>query len=368
MFDIENISFLSQPNEFYERFISELEKCNEAYMCSLYIGTDDQCERILEIISKRNIEGKKTCVIVDKNRASRINLFKSRLKFHNIEDNFFFMDNNSYFFLPTLFREITGVLHSKIYMFDETIIISGANLQDEYFTQRMDRYLVIKSQPLVDYLYNSVFWIYDQKPYRKNRQDGEPDKLCKKETVIIPYTNKNEIDILKIILANEFESVTFSTAYINFTDKHLEILKDVKLNLIIPSPKAHTFKFNSKGEKYITENYVQNIKDVIQKLPNLILREYTKHDTTFHCKGLWCFGDDFTVTIIGSSNFNYRSIYRDIESNFVIISKNSTSKNSIQNELDEIKKFSIFVDKNEMLDRKVCFLSMVCRRILKKYL
>ena len=41
----------------------------------------------------------------------------------------------------SLLREIFGVFHMKVYIFDDTdLIISGANLSEEYFTDRIDRY------------------------------------------------------------------------------------------------------------------------------------------------------------------------------------------------------------------------------------
>ena len=34
--------------------------------------------------------------------------------------------------------EIFGVLHIKIFIFDNTVILTGANLQENYFTTRKD--------------------------------------------------------------------------------------------------------------------------------------------------------------------------------------------------------------------------------------
>jgi phosphatidylserine/phosphatidylglycerophosphate/cardiolipin synthase-like enzyme len=40
--------------------------------------------------------------------------------------------------------EIKGVHHQKIALFDDTVIIGGANLSHSYFTNRRDRYFKIK--------------------------------------------------------------------------------------------------------------------------------------------------------------------------------------------------------------------------------
>ena len=37
-------------------------------------------------------------------------------------------------------REIFGLHHMKLYIFDNDVMISGANLSESYFTTRIDRY------------------------------------------------------------------------------------------------------------------------------------------------------------------------------------------------------------------------------------
>ena len=43
--------------------------------------------------------------------------------------------------------EIKGVHHQKIAIFDDTIIIGGANLSHNYFLNRRDRYMKFKEAP-----------------------------------------------------------------------------------------------------------------------------------------------------------------------------------------------------------------------------
>ena len=43
----------------------------------------------------------------------------------------------------------------KFYIFDNNILITGANLSEEYFTTRQDRYYYIKDSPeLANYLFD----------------------------------------------------------------------------------------------------------------------------------------------------------------------------------------------------------------------
>lgn len=51
--------------------------------------------------------------------------------------------------------EINGVHHQKIYIFDDSVIIGGANLSHNYFLNRKDRYLHFKECPdFTDYLFD----------------------------------------------------------------------------------------------------------------------------------------------------------------------------------------------------------------------
>jgi CDP-diacylglycerol---glycerol-3-phosphate 3-phosphatidyltransferase len=49
--------------------------------------------------------------------------------------------------IPPRFTETLGVFHAKAFVFDKhTIILSGANLSEDYFSNRQDRYVLIKCQ------------------------------------------------------------------------------------------------------------------------------------------------------------------------------------------------------------------------------
>ncbi len=55
--------------------------------------------------------------------------------------------------LPKRINEGWGLLHMKLYGIDDEIIMSGANLSSDYFTNRQDRYHVIKSKQITDYFH-----------------------------------------------------------------------------------------------------------------------------------------------------------------------------------------------------------------------
>lgn len=52
---------------------------------------------------------------------------------------------------PPRWNELLGLQHMKVYLFDDAVIISGANLSNDYFTNRQDRYILIEDKPLADF-------------------------------------------------------------------------------------------------------------------------------------------------------------------------------------------------------------------------
>lgn len=77
--------------------------------------------------------------------------------------------------MPKRINEGWGLQHMKLYGFDDEIMLSGANLSDDYFTNRLDRYHLFKSKPLADYyhtIHDAVCELsYDLVP-QKGQQGG----------------------------------------------------------------------------------------------------------------------------------------------------------------------------------------------------
>ena len=57
----------------------------------------------------------------------------------------------------TAFYEMKGTFHTKFLVFDNNVILTGANISEEYFLDRKDRYILINNCPeLADYLQDIV--------------------------------------------------------------------------------------------------------------------------------------------------------------------------------------------------------------------
>ncbi|KAI1317934.1 CDP-diacylglycerol--glycerol-3-phosphate 3-phosphatidyltransferase [Mortierella claussenii] len=53
--------------------------------------------------------------------------------------------------MPPRFNEGIGLMHMKVYAFDDTLIMSGANMSHDYFTNRQDRYITFHSKDITEY-------------------------------------------------------------------------------------------------------------------------------------------------------------------------------------------------------------------------
>mmetsp|Transcript_122 Transcript_122/g.113 ORF Transcript_122/g.113 Transcript_122/m.113 type:complete len:656 (-) Transcript_122:89-2056(-) len=80
--------------------------------------------------------------------------------------------------IPSPLNEALGVFHLKIYIIDDELILSGANLSEEYFTDRLDRYIsfVGGANGLVDF-YSDLIDILSDYAIEYNPDDSAKQKL-----------------------------------------------------------------------------------------------------------------------------------------------------------------------------------------------
>lgn len=87
-----------------------------------------------------------TVPAIQRNRRICLGLFHSPL-----------LSGLLYHVLPPRINEILGVFHTKVFLVDNSVVLTGANLSEQYLVDRQDRYIVIRDCPeLADALYNLV--------------------------------------------------------------------------------------------------------------------------------------------------------------------------------------------------------------------
>ncbi|KAH9852718.1 hypothetical protein C2E23DRAFT_824988 [Lenzites betulinus] len=161
-----SVSILHEPRLFYQTLISMIRNARyRVFISSLYIGSED-----IELIdamkaSLRNNPALHIYLHLDLNRSTRpgadstaqtllpllrehpdrvhVSLFRSP-KLKGLMARL----------VPPRFNEGWGTWHPKVYGADDSLVISGANMNTSYFTNRQDRYLHFTDQSrLADYCF-----------------------------------------------------------------------------------------------------------------------------------------------------------------------------------------------------------------------
>lgn len=116
--------------------------------------------------------------------------------------------------------------------------------------------------------------------------------------------------------------IKLATGYFNLQEEFLDVIKKnpgIKAEFLTSSPRANGFYKAGRFKKYIPGMYRVNELAVLKstaKNENVKIFEWESGEWTFHGKGAWIYedGEDLpSATIIGSSNYSFRSNRRDTE-------------------------------------------------------
>ncbi|KDR68583.1 hypothetical protein GALMADRAFT_1036264 [Galerina marginata CBS 339.88] len=152
------IRILVGPSQFYATLLDIILKAERRiFISSLYIGSEEE-ELISALAGRLRVKPDlKLDLLLDLNRSTRpgrdstakillplLNEFPSRI-------NVLMFRSPSLRgilakVVPPRFNEGWGTWHAKIYGADDNVMISGANLNNSYFTNRQDRYLCFTGQ------------------------------------------------------------------------------------------------------------------------------------------------------------------------------------------------------------------------------
>lgn len=343
------------------------------------------------------------------------------------------------------YNEIVSLQHIKVYLFDNDFIISGANLNEQYFTNRQDRYIYVRNCPqLGDYLERLIqaigsismhlnsdgtfsfeldpldernkqqiqFKLREQieqlnrdylkaeprsaaKTSGKNKIDkasnsrSESAAGSKSETMIYPLLQmkKFEINSDETFTKFVFSSLTdasklkLASGYFNLTqDYQQSIFKaaasqpNSSIELVMASEQVNSF-YKAKGPiQHIPSVYTQLSKNFLEDLnskllDNVRLLSYFRSNWTFHAKGLWlqpATTSDYFLSLCGSPNFGYRSVYRDLELQMAILTKDDNLVQQFLNEYENISRYSTSISTPDQLPF-VSYWVRIATRLVKSF-
>lgn len=300
---------------------------------------------------------------------------------------------------PARWNELLGLQHMKIYLFDDTVIISGANLSNDYFTNRQDRYIEIEDRRLANFFANLIGRVQEfslrvenktgeiklhnnwkHLPYGRNHLKfaDEAKKRIQTffdrtyeeqknfiddnaaDTWIFPTLEMGQLNIhhdsvvMKKLLSSveEGSKVNMATGYFNLTDSLMNTIVNecrAECSIVMAHPNANGFKganFPAGGipDAYslLARKFFEQIKKYNQD-DRISLLEYERPSWTYHAKGLWYTALDDSLpslTVIGSSNYGERSVNRDLEAQLCLVTSNKNLQHALQAEYEHLTDFA----------------------------
>ncbi|XP_055953911.1 CDP-diacylglycerol--glycerol-3-phosphate 3-phosphatidyltransferase, mitochondrial-like isoform X1 [Argiope bruennichi] len=422
-----NIKVLKEPSEFFEK-IKELSRnsTKRITLASLYIGTGPLEKELIAAVneglqkSQGNLQVK---ILIDYTRGSRGSENSRTLLVPLIKDYPSQVEVSLYhtpklrgfikWFLPERWNETIGLSHLKVYLFDDTLILSGANLSDQYFCNRQDRYIIFYNcKELCDYfdhvvqtvssfsfllMPNNTVMLHPEwnihpsegnfKEYVSKAQKSLQNlintakarnmhnelgnkNMTQADTFVYPLLQMYTFGIRQdeqvtekfLRLAEPNSCIKLASGYFNLTNHYMNIiLKSSKafFSLLVASPKVNGF-YGAKGVSgAIPSAYTQIAKTFFSKVlsyrqqDRIKLCEYERPSWTFHVKGLWYYKPNASLpsaTFIGSPNFGYRSVYKDLEAQVAIVTENRELQMQLHNEQQGFYDRTTIIEK-ELFDR-----------------
>ncbi|KAJ1501078.1 CDP-diacylglycerol--glycerol-3-phosphate 3-phosphatidyltransferase [Coelomomyces lativittatus] len=319
--------------------------------------------------------------------------------------------------IPPRFNETVGLLHFKIYITDDTMILTGANLSHDYFTRRQDRYFQITAPAVVQHYCTYVETVstlafdltttlelhpptpnpmtsphvFRSQAYQRlsailsptfsSQRNNDERPPLHENTLILPAFQAGPLAIhqdqlmmqafWKGVLQASTSMTTpsfhpthlplrqspcqtqvwLTSGYFNLTQAWSQLLLKggtFPVHVLTASPKANSF-YHSKGiSKWIPDAYSYLERTFLSRVyqhhqqHRIDLKEYDRDQWTYHAKGVWLSPSTSrapTVTVIGSSNFGYRSEARDLEAQLLLLTQHPPLQAQLAREVEGLWSF-----------------------------
>lgn len=158
------INIINDPSKFYDTIYDRFKNAKRRIsLASLYIGTGDLEKKLLEV-TVHKVKNRKDInfnVLLDYQRGTRGKVNSQilfRQFFNGISDTCHLalyqtprLHGAWSKVLPSRYNEIVGLQHMKLYIADDSVILSGANCSNDYFQRRQDRYIEIEDEDLANF-------------------------------------------------------------------------------------------------------------------------------------------------------------------------------------------------------------------------
>lgn len=313
--------------------------------------------------------------------------------------------------VPPRWNEIFGLSHLKVCLFDDTIIMTGANLSTSYFTNRADRYVRVQNHAQLANYFDDLIQTIGRFSFKLSKgiteddpelrfehpvydlseasaqindltqrhqheiaaEDHESDRVWLVPSLqMAPHQVRQDEQVLESLYDwfNEHcpeAQNSLASGYFNLSPLAQHIFSRAHRmrhpwSILTASPSANGF-FESGGlSRYIPEAYRSiELAFLDSKNRSPLMRnergeeciyEFSRPGWTYHAKGVWIQDTEpspLMVTVIGSSNFGHRSFDRDLEAQLTLITESGSLIQKIQQERDSLFADSTMVSKKDIL-------------------
>lgn len=403
----DDIEVLDSPQAFYQTLLDLTRGAHkEITLSALYFGHGEKERALAQALTDRASEqaGLRINLMFDYRRALRgvdkgesaVNIFSPLLRSKQHSLHLLHVPAPPFDvlqpFLRGRARELLSVHHMKIYAFDDTVMLSGANLSDIYFEQRQDRYIVIRDNPALARYFHQLVATFGKSRYShtvdmegvvqpppstndsdevfsanlKDMVQPSPGPLTEEpDTWLFPTLQVPHLGIKhdEHVTQRVFElarsnggSLDIASGYMNLTQKFIDSLLRVPgpVNVFGAGPEANGF-WGASG-------LAANVPDIYSEMTRMVLEreaverpqahapmrvmEYHRPGWTYHAKGIWWAappreGEGGTLlNTVGSPNYGERSDKRDTEAQLVMVTRDPALRARLTQELKAIGSFS----------------------------
>ena len=391
----EQYQIVYDPKSYRVALLEQIKKAqHRIYIVALYLEQDEAGREILNALyqAKNQQPNLDIKIFVDWHRAQRGRIGEDKTKtnaryYYDLKQQHPSIDIPVYG-VPVNRREVLGVLHLKGFIIDDTVIYSGASINNVYLHKldkyRYDRYHFITNKVLADTMVNYVndnFLPLDGvqrldvsehktrkqikseiKQLRQHLMDANYQYTgnCDNDTLsvapIVGLGRNNQLNkIIHHLINTTEQKVTFCTPYFNLPNILVRdiirlLRKGKQVEIIIGDKVANDFyipedkPFNiSGGLTYLYEinlrNFVERLQNYIDK-QQLTIRLWKDEDQTYHLKGIWV--DDEWMMITGN-NLNPRAWRLDLENAILVHDPKHELQQQMNQELITIREKTTIV-------------------------
>ncbi|WP_087017480.1 CDP-diacylglycerol--serine O-phosphatidyltransferase [Thaumasiovibrio subtropicus] len=385
----EQLTTLLDAKDFREQLHRAIERAQRRiYLVALYLQDDDAGRGILEALYKAKQQNPTLDikVLVDWHRAQR-GLIGAAQSEGNAALYQEFANKYEHqvevLGVPVRNREVFGVLHLKGFIVDDTVIYSGASLNDIYLAQhdryRYDRYHIVHNHSLANSMANLItetlvasdaVTCLNQKnrPQTKvlkgaikalrsnlsrSSYQYKAEEVAQNQVGLIPLIGlgkrKNKLNnYIKRLIASAQNELIICTPYFNFprsiaVEVKKALKRGVKVTIVVGDKTANDF-YSPPSEPFKTISglpylYEINLRNFARQNEAALARRQLaihlwKHETnSFHLKGLWV---DKQFMMITGNNLNPRAWKLDLENAILVNDKHQLIAEQKQQEIDTI--------------------------------